>query len=249
MPVTSTGPRNSRRFALSKPVAQPAPCPLRQKIAVCVLSILLAVTTIGWIVTATRDRTAPPAAAPQHPGETEFRFVGNPPTEMVEVLVAAKDLPVGTVITKEDIAKFVERKRVPKDSLPPAFVVNEEDLVGKRLNRAILKHETFNPAALVKGGVITLPEGYDLISLPVSSQTAGFVGPGSKVDVLASVREGKKIHVFPLLVDMLVLAVDSQLILNLKDNSSPTVISLAVTEKQALLLALAKQRGCHLEIL
>jgi Flp pilus assembly protein CpaB len=211
----------------------------RQNVAIGVLSVFLTVTTTGWIVTATRDggAVAPPpeVAAPQ--------------PEMVEVVVAAKDLPVGTMLTWEVLGKFVERKRVPKDALPPAFIVSEEELVGKRLSRPVLKHETFSPQALTKASTITLPEGMDLISIPVSSQTAGFVGPGSKVDVLGTVRQGNKIVAFPLLVDMLVLAVDTQLIYNRDGTPGPTMISLGVTQEQALLLTLAKQRGCTFEIL
>jgi Flp pilus assembly protein CpaB len=231
----------------------PAGCAsCRQNIAIGVLAVLLAVTTTGWIVTAARDRpAAPESAAPPQTGETEFRFVGNPPREMVEVVVAAKDLPVGTVLARADLAKFVNKKMIPREALPPAFVVDESELIDKRLTRAVFKDETFNPAAVTKGGVLVLPEGMDMISLrlPPSSMAGGFVGPGSKVDVLATLKDGKKVVAFPLLIDMLVLAVDSDLVYHTDGSPNNSTVSLAVTQEQALLLTLAKQRGCHLELL
>jgi pilus assembly protein CpaB len=177
-----------------------------------------------------------------------------PKVEMVEVVVAAKDLPVGTMLTRADLAKLVNKKKIPKDALPPQFVSDEAELFDKRLTRAVLKDEVFNPGSLTKGGVVTLPEGYDMVSLQMSAANAagGFVGPGSKVDVLAGLRMQDKLETFPLLVDMLVLAVNQHVDYNAtKSGSFPDInmVSLAVTQEQALLLTLAKQRGCQLELL
>ena len=120
----------------------------------------------------------------------------------------------------------------------------------------MLKDETFNPGALTKGSVITLPEGMDMVSMPVSVSTAvaGFVGPGSKVDVLATLRLGNQLRAFPLLVDMLVLAVDQHVSYDTAKGDSgvfPSMsnVSFAATQEQALLLALAQQRGCHMQLL
>jgi Flp pilus assembly protein CpaB len=174
--------------------------------------------------------------------------------EQVEVLVAARDLPVGTVITRDDLKddKTVKTRKLPKDGLPPAFVMNREDLVDKRLSRPIRAEETFNPQDLSKGGNITLPEGYDMVSLQVGvgNAAAGFVGPGSRVNVLATVRMGNKLYAFPLLVNMLIVAVDTQTTYDQKGVfPSMSMVSFAVTEKQALLLSLAKNRGCTLELM
>jgi len=179
-----------------------------------------------------------------------------PKVEQVEVIVAAKDLAVGTTMTKADLPKLIARKKIAKDALPAAFVINEEELLDRRLTRSVLKDETFNPGALTKGSVITLPEGMDMVSMPVSVSTAvaGFVGPGSKVDVLATLRLGNQLRAFPLLVDMLVLAVDQHVSYDTAKGGSgvfPSMsnVSFAATQEQALLLALAQQRGCHMQLL
>jgi len=172
--------------------------------------------------------------------------------EQVEVIVAAKDLPVGTLLSKDELKTAVKTKKVPKDGLPPAFVTDLNDLTDKRLSRAVRMEETFNPADLSKGGVVTLPPGMDMISLQIgaSNSAAGFVGPGSRVDVLATARLQNRMVAFPLLVNMLVVAVDTQTTYT-PNGTFPTLntVSFAVDRKQALLLALAKSRGCSLELL
>jgi len=177
-----------------------------------------------------------------------------PKIEHVDVWVAAKDLPVGTLMTKADLPKLIVKKQMAKDSLPQAFVTSEEELIDRRLNRPVLKDEPFNPGSLTKGGVITLPEGKHMVALPigVSNGVAGFVGPGSKVDVLATLKLDQTLEAFPLLVDMLVLAVDGNVSYDTSKNgvfASMSTVSFAVTQEEALLLALAKNRGCHLELL
>jgi len=172
--------------------------------------------------------------------------------EQVEVVVAAKDLPVGTMITKEDLDKSVKVVKRPKDGLPADVVVNKEEMINKRLSRPVRAEETFNPKDLSKGGVITLPEGMNMVSLPVgvSNAAAGFVGPGSHVTVIATLRLSDKLSSFKLLVNMLVVAVDTNVAYSEK-GTFPTMntVSFAVTEKQALLLSLAKARGCNLELM
>src|SRR3954468_3521706 len=92
--------------------------------------------------------------------------------EQVEVIVAAKDLPVGTLLSKEELKTAVKTKKVPKDGLPPAFVTALNALADKRLSRAVRTEETFNPADLSKGGVITLPPGMDMISLQIGASNS-----------------------------------------------------------------------------
>jgi pilus assembly protein CpaB len=176
-----------------------------------------------------------------------------PKIEQVEVWVAKKDLPVGTTLTERDLLNYAVKKPIAKQALPASFVVDEKELIDKRLTRPFTKEEPFVPSALAKHGVITLPDGKDMASLPmnVTNGVAGFVGPGSKVDVLASVKLGNKLEAFPLLIDMLVLAVDTHTSYDNQKGVFPNMstVSFAVTQEEALLLQLAQRRDCHLSLL
>lgn len=178
--------------------------------------------------------------------------MGAKPIDQVEVVVAAKDLPVGTMLTKDDLKNAVKIAKRPKEGLPPTVVLNPEELVDKRLSRPIRAEEVINSQDLSKGGVITLPEGHDMVSLQLGAgnAAAGFVGPGSRVDVIATLRLGSKIEAFPLLVNMLIVAVGTETAYS-KEGTFPNLnmVSFAVKGKEAYLLSLAKTRGCTLELM
>jgi pilus assembly protein CpaB len=169
--------------------------------------------------------------------------------EQVEVIVAAKDLPVGTVFNKEDLKLLVKTKKVPKDGLPPAYISNVDELTEKRLSRPIRAEETFNPADLNKG--IALPDGTDLVALSVgpSQAASGFVVPGCRVDVMASLKLGNTLKVFDLLVNTLVINVNHDMTNN-KNGVYPDInqVGFALTKKEAVLLELARARSCTLTL-
>ncbi|MBP3953852.1 Flp pilus assembly protein CpaB [Gemmata sp. G18] len=174
--------------------------------------------------------------------------------EQVDVVVAAKDLPVGTILTRDELKDTVKIVKRPKEGLPLTVVINPEELADKRLSRPLRADEPITTQDLSKGAIITLPEGYDMQSLQVSAAqaAAGFVGPGSRVNVNATLRLGNKLEAFPLLVNMLVVAVDTNTAYAKDSNGtfpSMNTVSFAVKEKEALLLSLAKSRGCSIELL
>lgn len=176
-----------------------------------------------------------------------------PKVELVEVVVAAKDLPVGTLLSKTEIPKLTKRKQVDKATLPAKFVADESELLEKRLSKEVRSDEMFNPEILSTRGVIILPDGKDMVSLPMNpvAAAAGFIGPGSKVDILATLKIKDRLNSFPLLVDMLVLAVDTHTTNDTKTGvfNNMSMVSFAVTQEQALLLSMAKSRGCQIELL
>jgi len=173
--------------------------------------------------------------------------------ERVDVIVAAKDLTVGQSYTKEDLGKVLKRKSVAKDAVPPGVIEAEEELLEKRLVRSIRADEMINKADLTKGTYVAIPPGMSMVSLPINLQNSvhGFVLPGSKVDVLASVTLSNKVRVLPVLVNMLVLAVDAntQTPNGQGTFQSLSTVSFAVTNKQALLIQLARARHCEMTLL
>lgn len=175
-----------------------------------------------------------------------------PKVEMQTVVVAAKDLNTGTMVTKDNVAKLFKPAERPKAGLPKEFVVNPEDLIGKRLLRTLRADDIVNPADVKAGSAVVFEEGKHIMSLPMTAPKAagGYVGPGSRVDVLASLNDGDSHKVFTLLTDMHVLAVNGQQD-NVKQDrfQDMSMVSFAVDQDQALLITLAKQRNCSLELL
>jgi pilus assembly protein CpaB len=173
-------------------------------------------------------------------------------TETRMVLVAAKDIPVGTLLTRDELKTLVKPKSLAKDAIGKDTAESEEDLVEKRLTRAVHADETINKGDLSKGGVITIPDGQIMVTLSMnaSQAAAGFAGPGARVDLVTSVRLENRTSAMALLVNMLVLAIDGQTTYT-KEGVFPSVsmVSFAANQKQALVLELAKSRGCQMSLL
>lgn len=172
------------------------------------------------------------------------------PVEQVEVIVAAKDLSVGTVFSAAEMNTLVKRKSVPKDGLPPVYVTNFDELLDKRLSRPMRAEEALNPGDLNKG--MALPDGRDLVSLPIGAGSAasGFVPPGSRIDITASLRLGNTTKVFKLLCNTLIVNANQDTTNSQKTGAYADLnqVGLALTEKEALVLELAKSRNCTLTI-
>ncbi|HYH65868.1 MAG TPA: Flp pilus assembly protein CpaB, partial [Urbifossiella sp.] len=174
-----------------------------------------------------------------------------PAVETTDVVVAAIDIPVGVVISKDDIAKYLKTKKVSKDAVPTDIIEAPEELADKRLSRPIRAEETISRKDLMKGG-IRLPPGKNLLTLQVDTAraAAGLAQPGSKVDVLAYVSFNGKLTAMPILTNMLILAVNGQTTIDPNNqNTSINTVSFAADRKQGLVLELAKGRGCQMSLL
>jgi Flp pilus assembly protein CpaB len=140
---------------------------------------------------------------------------GRAKVEEVQVPVAAKEIPIGTRMPKDpqELAKWVKMKPFPKDSAPQAFVPTLEDMAEKYvMNRTYRENEPLNPMDVSASGMMSPPEGFGMMSLPIQADAAvsGFIRPGTHVDVWLSVLKRKSNHyvAFPMFLDMLVLAVN-----------------------------------------
>jgi Flp pilus assembly protein CpaB len=173
--------------------------------------------------------------------------------EKVEVIVAARDIPIGSRLNKEDLKTALMRKTVSKDAVSPNQIETEEELLEKQFTRTVKKEDLIFKADVTKGSLISIPPGQSMVTLPINlaSSVAGFVAPGSHVDVLASVRLDNSVRVLPILVNMLVLAVDASWAPPQQGGAYQNVsmVSFAVTRQQALLIKLAQARNCDLSLL
>ena len=113
------------------------------------------------------------------------------PANTVEVMVATRALPVGTIIDTESI-KYVAW---PKDLVEGAYYVRGASEPGKLqgtvVRFAIPAGQPITQGALVKPGdrgflAAALGAGMRAVTVPVSAQTsvAGFVFPGDRVDLV-----------------------------------------------------------------
>jgi Flp pilus assembly protein CpaB len=176
--------------------------------------------------------------------------------EQVQVPVAAKDLSVGTKLSKDELKKLVTYKKFNRDALPASFTATEEELADKRIVRTIRAGEPFNPKDLTNNTAINPPPGMNMMTFQMSPDkgVAGFAGPGSKVDVIATITTRKnnktRAYVLPLLTDMLVLAINAETQYPQAGQafSNMSMVSLAVTNKQAQLLHAAINRGADLRL-
>lgn len=115
---------------------------------------------------------------------------GMAPENIVEVMVATRALPVGTIIDSESI-KYVSW---PKNLVEGAYYVKgqgEHQLTGTVVRFAIPAGQPITQGALVKPGdrgflAAALGPGMRAVTVPVSAQTsvAGFVFPGDRIDLV-----------------------------------------------------------------
>ncbi len=108
----------------------------------------------------------------------------------VDVVLAARDLPMGTVVGQSDIRTIPW----PGDALPTGFSSSPAEVVGRGVVLTIRENEPMLASKLARpeagGGLsISIPEGKRALTFRVDDVVGvgGFVRPGHKVDVLVTV--------------------------------------------------------------
>ncbi len=174
---------------------------------------------------------------------------GDKGPEMGKVLVAKKDIPLTTKLDEKEMDTWVIWADMPKTMIPPDAVTDIEALKNKEVNRTLKAGNVITVTDLGAAAGIALPDGCKQITVKVTGADAveGFARPGSKVDVIfvEKLPSGKS-RSAQILRDMLVLAVGK--VDQLKEGTGRAIaqvesMSLAVTDKQAHLLAHAEDRG------
>jgi pilus assembly protein CpaB len=172
------------------------------------------------------------------------------PVAHYSAVVAKRELPLGTLVKKEDV------KLVPWPSSDP--LAGGFDSVDKVVNRGVIVPVLANEplsegklAPLEAGAGLppTIPAGMRAISVKVNDVigVAGFVVPGTRVDVLAMVREGQNAMSRTVVTNVQVLTsgtrYDQQ---EAKKDGKPistSVVTLAVVPADAEKIALAATDG------
>jgi pilus assembly protein CpaB len=185
-----------------------------------------------------------------------YNYVNNLPkgtTSMPtrQVVVAANDLDVGAEIQQEDI-RVIEW---PQSSMPAQAISDPKDVIGRGLVLPVVANEPILPMKLADknaGGGLppAIPPGLRALSVRVNEVigVAGYVLPGTRVDVLATVNPGNQqqdITSKVILTNLQVLAAGTKIERDVHDNKAMpvSVVTLLVAPEEAERLTLAAGEG------
>lgn len=165
------------------------------------------------------------------------------PGRTVEVVVAARDLHLGTPFTRDNIDTLTTTARVPRGEVPKDAVRSKKELLDKRLYRSARRGEGFTAADVRPAAHVALAPGMEVVTVPVSDGLQNsFAGPGCRVDLIAIHNDGSRREVFTLLPDVHVLEA-------VPADAGRTAYSFAVDPKHAALVSHAGKANCTLEVL
>jgi pilus assembly protein CpaB len=187
-----------------------------------------------------------------------YRAMGQMPLRQVEaahrfVVVAARPMVIGTQLTREDL-KLVAW---PANSLVPGAVTDLKDAVNRGLLTAVLQNEpiTTNKLASAESGAglsPAIPPGMRAMSVKVNDVigVAGFIVPGSRVDVVVTIRRSQDSMTRTAANNVQVLTAGTrrdqekpEVDPRTGQTSSATVVTLMVTPRDAERIALAQSEG------
>ncbi|MGK7312245.1 MAG: Flp pilus assembly protein CpaB [Candidatus Longimicrobiales bacterium M2_2A_002] len=165
-------------------------------------------------------------------------------------LVANRDLPAGAIIRREDVKSV----SWPGSAVPSGLATQVGDVVGRGLITEVRENEPLLEWKLANrdggGGLpITIPEGMRAVSVRVDEVVgvAGFVLPGTHVDVLATVVPGtdrRQTTTRIILQNVRTLAADQQHQQDIDGEPKyVTVVTLLLTPEEAEVLTLAATEG------
>ena len=170
-------------------------------------------------------------------------------TPGTDVVVAANDLAVGKKLEDHDVLVI----KYPRPNLPANVFTNKRQVMGRGVVLPVSKGEFLLPNKLApinagSGLPSLIPPGMRAVSVRVNDvvSVAGFVQPGSRVDVLltGNAASSAEHQTTTVLTNVAVIAVGKNLERNATGEAqSAPVITLLVSPDDAQKLALAGQQG------
>ena len=186
-----------------------------------------------------------------------YNYVQNPVVEQGPsiptrpVVVAATDLPLGTELTNDDL-RVIEW---PANAVPQQVIGDPKDIIGRGLIAPVLENEPILPmklAAIEAGAGLPpiIPPGLRAVSVRVNEVigVAGYVMPGTRVDVVATVSptlNQQDMTSKVILTNVQVLAAGTKIEHEGDDNKPMpvSVVTLLVNPEEAERLTLAATEG------
>jgi len=166
----------------------------------------------------------------------------------VPVVLAARDLVLGTVVEDEDL-QLVEW---PTNAVPAGYATTRDQLVGQSLIANVAMNEPILTSKLEEGGlrgiIPLIPEGMRAMSIAVDQVigVAGFVTPQTRVDVILIMEpQGSEDAVSKIILQNIRALAAGEEIRETEDGTPVTVpvVTVAVTPEEAETLALASNEG------
>jgi len=166
------------------------------------------------------------------------------------VVVAARDLTVGSIVRPADVRVV----RWPLHATPPGYMGTPEAVVGRGVITPVSTNEPLLDSKLADKGAggglsVSIPEGMRAVSVKVDEVigVAGFVAPGTRVDVLVTLAPragGGESITQVLLQNIPTLAAGASTQPDAQGKPQRvTVITLLVSPAQAEVLVLAANEG------
>ncbi len=172
--------------------------------------------------------------------------------DMVQVVVAAQDIPFGRVVE----ATQLQVLNWPKSSLPPGAFTDPADLLPasgtepRRAKAPIARGQIMLASTVSNFGdkvtiVQSLGPNTRAIAIKVEAETSvgGFVTPGDRVDVILTQGKGEGLRTVTIIQNVRIIGVDQQAD---EDKDAPAVartVTLEVTPEDSQKLALAQKAG------
>jgi Flp pilus assembly protein CpaB len=168
--------------------------------------------------------------------------------QKVQLLVAKKAVNQWALIKSPE--EMFEVREWPQSEAPSGFMSDIKELKDRQALKDIEQDKPVTTSMLVDknklGMEALLQQGTRglAISVNVASAVAGFIQPGSKVDIVHNIRSGSNSEAKMVLENVLVRAVDQQPV-RPEDKAAmiPTTVTLQLTPEQSLKLCAYKDSG------
>jgi pilus assembly protein CpaB len=185
-----------------------------------------------------------------------YRYVQNIPPQQTEipttpVVAAAADMVMGAALRREDLKVIAW----PSDAVPAGSFSDPQLLVGRGLIQPLATNEALLPSKMapIEAGAglpPVIPEGMRALSVRVNDVigVAGYVLPGTRVDVVATVsptQQPADMTSKVVLTNVLVLAAGTRIEQDAEENRpvAVSVVTLLVDPVEAERLTLASTEG------
>jgi pilus assembly protein CpaB len=185
-----------------------------------------------------------------------YNYVQNQPAQTVSlptrpVVVAASDLSIGTELAREDV-RIIEW---PANAVPQGAIGDAKEAIGRGLIMPVIQNEPILPMKLAAkeagaGLPPAIPPGLRAVSVRVNEVigVAGYVVPGTRVDVVATVsptEQQSDVMSKVVLTNVQVLAAGTKLEQDAeaKKPVAVSVVTLLVNPEEAERLTLAATEG------